>query len=57
MKEELPYFLVHKRPSDCPKAEVAIEISEGLAARIRRDPSCMACGALDGLEVVEKAKD
>lgn len=57
MDEPLPYILVHKRPSNCPKAEVAIEISEGLADRIKRFPECMACGERDGLQAVPKAKD
>ena len=55
MKEELPYILVHGREKYCPRADVAIEIGKGLAARIKRDPLCMVCGQ-PALKAVKKAR-
>lgn len=56
MRPDLPYILVHRRPSACPKAEFAIEITERFAERIKRDGFCISCGD-DALMAVPKANE
>jgi hypothetical protein len=56
MEKDLPYILVHGDPRDCPRAHAAFEITKALAAKVKRDPFCMA-GGKPALRAVKKATE